>query len=750
LRPFVAYCVALAAVAAAVFVRWMIDPWLGVHLPLVTLFAAVAVAVWFGGYRPALLAMTLGYLVCDYLFIEPRDHIGFVHNRDLIGLAAYLLTCSIIIGFGEAMRLARRRAESAAREAAEQQDKWRTTLCSIGDAVVVTDTGGKVTYLNPVAESLTGWTNKEAVGQPLPAVFCIVNESTKLPLDDPVAKVLALGGIVGLANHTVLIARNGAERPIDDSASPIRDDRGKVLGVVLIFRDVGARRKSEVEHQQLAAIVESSNDAIVAKDLNGIVTSWNKAASELYGYSAEEIVGRPISILAASESANEMPQILERLQRGERVEHYETMRRRKDGKEIAVSLTISPIRDAAGRIVGASKIARDVTEQRRLQKALEQRTEQLADADRLKNEFLAMLSHEMRNLLAPIINALNVIKMHKETQSETFRRPWAIIDRQSRALRRLVDDLLDVNRIARGTLNLQKGPVEIADIVSRAVEIGRPLIKARQQQFDVRVPDEPVLVDADCDRMVQVVSNLLNNASKYTSEYGHIWLMVEPAEGEVAIRVRDNGIGLAADMLPKVFDLFTHSERPLERSEGGLGIGLTLVRRLTEMHQGSVAAFSEGPGRGSEFVVTLPLLRDGIATAPPKQGEPDDRRVPDAKRRILVVDDNHDGADSLAMMLRLSGHEVHAVYDGRLALAMVGSYRPDVVLLDIGLPDMDGYAVAQQLRSAGFATTALVALTGYGMEEDRRQTQSAGFNAHLVKPVDLDALRELLAELPTS
>ncbi len=382
---------------------------------------------------------------------------------------------------------------------------------------------------------------------------------------------------------------------------------------------------------------------------------------------------------------------------------------------------------------------------------LERLYKEVKDADQRKDEFLAMLAHELRNPLAPIRNALHIIGMRGKERREGTRQAWDIIDRQVEHMSRLVDDLLDVSRITRGKINLQKEPLDVATIVARAVEGSRPLIDARKHTLEVAMPADTGRVEGDPIRLAQVLWNLLNNAAKYTPEGGRIAVNVAKGQGEVAIRVRDTGMGIPADVLPTVFDLFAQGERTLDRAEGGLGIGLTLVRQLTEMHDGTVQAFSEGPGRGSEFVVRLPLLPDDAAV--PDSGEPIhavEPRTSSASRRILVVDDNRDSAESLATLLRLIGNEVRTAHDGRQALEVAAEYQPDMVLLDIGLPVLNGYEVARRLRADPvYGRAVLVALTGYGSEEDRHRSQSSGFDHHMVKPVDFDALQALLGSPAT-
>jgi signal transduction histidine kinase/DNA-binding response OmpR family regulator len=371
----------------------------------------------------------------------------------------------------------------------------------------------------------------------------------------------------------------------------------------------------------------------------------------------------------------------------------------------------------------------------------------IQENDRRKNEFLAMLAHELRNPLAPIRNAVKVLRMLGIDDADLR---WAndVITRQVEQLVRLVDDLLDISRITGGKVQLRKEPIDVAAAVERAVETSRPLIDARKHELAVTLPAEPVLVEADLVRLAQVLANLLNNAAKYTGEGGSIALEVAREGDEAVFRVRDNGIGIAPEMLPSVFDLFTQADRSLDRSQGGLGIGLTLVRKLVELHGGVVQAFSEGANRGSEFVIRLPVLVHAPAPAAAGNGVPA-ASAGAAPRRILIVDDHPDVSRSLARLLRLGGHEVKATQDGPAALRELAGYRPQVVLLDIGLPGMDGYEVARAIRTQpGTESIVLVALTGYGQDEDRRRAREAGFDHHLVKPVDPDLLLALLATTP--
>jgi PAS domain S-box-containing protein len=862
-----AYALGIAALAVAVLLRWLLDPLMGDSLPLVTLFGAVAAAVWLGGYRPAILITILGYIACHFLFIAPRGHFDLGSVANLVGVFAYLFTCSLIIGLGEATRLSHSRAS-------QQTELLNVTLRSIGDAVIATDTVGRITYLNRAAESLTGWSNQEALRQPVENVFHIVNEKTRQPVESPAARALREGVVVGLANHTVLIQKNGNEIAIDDSAAPIRDEAGKVSGCVLIFRDVAAQRDLERDKTSqlltarlLAAIVESSNDAIVSKSLNGIIQSWNAAAERLFGFTPEQAVGQHISLVIPPERIGEEDHIIASLKAGKRVEHFETERVRSDGQLIQVSLTISPIKDDTGNVIGASKIVRDiterklaeadrqkfvtliessrdfigicdvngipffvnhagldlvgldsleqasqvnikdfffpedqermmneffpevvetghaetevrfrhfktgqarwmaykvlkltdangqptafatvsqdVTERRQLAEDLLRLATDLSDADRRKNEFIATLAHELRNPLAPLSNMLEVLK-RADDDSEMIRHARATMTRQLGQMVRLVDDLLDLNRITRDRLELRQSDIELSEIIQQAVEVARPLIDSAGHELHVQMPNRPIYLHADPARLAQVFGNLLNNSGRYTTPGGTIWLTAERRDGEVWVTVKDNGVGIPPENLKSIFDMFTQVDRGPERVQGGLGIGLTLVKRLVEMHGGSVQASSAGEGQGSEFVVRLPVLSETAAL--PIAARATQQPIP--TRRILIVDDNKDSADSLAMLLGITGNETYMAHDGVEAIAAVEKYRPEVVLLDIGLPKLSGHEVCRRVREQPWGKDIVViALTGWGQDADRRKSHEAGFDGHLVKPVEYDKLLELLATL---
>jgi PAS domain S-box-containing protein len=1228
-RAGLPYAVALGSVVLAIALRLLLDPLIGNEFPFATVFLAILLTAWLGGFKPAMVAVVCGGIGSALFLLRERFtlHVNTSHE---IGLALYALVGTGLAILGGAMHSARTLAERQMQESLqrqaeltrvvqereqaqlllrESQQRWiedserlRVTLASIGDAVIATDAAGRVTFMNAVAESLTGWSSAEAEQRDLEEVFQIVNEATRQPVENPVKKVLREGKIVGLANHTVLINRQGSSRPIDDSAAPIRDVQGQLMGVVLVFRDVSERRHIEETRARLAAIVNSSDDAIVSKSFDGIITSWNSGAEQLYGYKAQEIIGRPFSVLIPPDIPSEIPEVLEKIHSGSPLDQYETIRITKDGRRIRVAARISAIRNDEGKVIGASVIARDIThrdqaerlrnmrlgitqilahatsvdealpeilktfcehmqwsvgnywevdedavrigcrltwhlpqarveefqaasqalklrlregvpgrvwesgqpcwvvditqdgnfpradvarrtglrtafamplligqhvfgvlefftsdmrppdddllelvgtlgwqlgqfiERQRAEEALRQseadlsdffekatvglhwvgpdgnilrvnqeelemlgysreeyighhiaefhvdqaaiadilrrlaagerlqdypaqmrakdgsildvlidssvmwdngrfvhsrsftrdvtvrkRNEELlqflADASaalaglvdyhstlqkvahlavphfadwctidmldehgalqrvavvhadpgrvkgaqeltqqhpadrnattgiwhilqsgatelipeisddlpvdavsdagfrallaglkvksylavplhgrgkpigvltffaaesgrrysmadvkvaqdlagratiaienarlyaelreqsRQKDEFLAMLAHELRNPLAPLRNGLEIMDLVGGDPA-ALQEAREIMQRQLDQMVRLVDDLLDISRITRGKLELRKERVDLAKVIHIAVETSRPIVEAAQHDLVLSLPDEAVQLKADVTRLAQIFANLLNNSAKYTPPGGRIELAARLDNGEVAVSVRDNGIGISPGMLPHIFEMFTQVDRSLDRSQGGLGIGLTLVRRLVEMHGGQVEAHSAGEGRGSEFVVRLPV----VATSD-ERSEPTDAPTTAtglAARRILVVDDNRDSALTLSMMLRLMGNETHTAFDGAAALQAADQFRPDLIVLDIGLPKMSGYEVARQVREQPWGRDmVLVALTGWGQEEDRRRSQQAGFNYHFVKPINIDDLKRVLTE----
>ena len=1068
-----------------------------------------------------------------------QAQLGRLQSNYLINIVSILLTAAAgIVLVGIVFYLARRGMRQQLRAAAvltEQKERLRTTLASIGDAVISTDKEGRVTYLNPVAEKLTGWTNATAAGKQLIEVFQIVNETTRQPVDNPALKALRFGTIVGLANHTILIAKDGTEHAIDDSAAPIRCQAGELVGSVLIFRDITERRRTELavstSEARKQAILNTSLDGIITIDRQGLILEFNPSAEQMFGYSRGDLIGKEMAeliippryreqhrhgiahflktgaapvlnqrlelsairadgsefpvelsitrigpeseplftgyirdITARKKAESDLlererqfttlaesipqlawiahpgghifwynrrwydytgttleqmagwgwqavhdPQVLPRvmetwtdsiaagepfemvfplrgtdgtfrtfLTRAEpikdeqgqvvrwfgtntditEVERVEQQRREtearwrlaldsaelgtwnidiatnvlvtdgrfreifgiagdsvtyeeafacihpddlerirdavaaatrtdnpipyaaeyrvvhpdgairwvfakgranfeegetgvqlqsfdgtvaditerkqaeserirlasvvenstdfiamcdlnsapfyvnraglemvglenleqarrtpvaefffpedratildgffpavledgsgeieirfqhfKTGHELWMLYRVFVMKDEHGGPIGLATVSREITERKRLEDDLRHLAADLSEADRRKDEFLATLAHELRNPLAPISNGLHIMRMSSAgggTVNEMVDQAREMMERQLGQMVRLVDELLDVSRISRGKLDLQTARVDLATVLDNAVETSRPLFEANGHQFEISLPPTPIFVDADAIRLGQVFANLLNNAAKYSDPGSRIRLSAEHQGNDVVVSVTDNGIGIPAEMLSRIFEMFTQVDRSLEKSHGGLGIGLTLVKRLVEMHGGTVAAESAGHGQGSRFIVRLPALLPPSQSSPPV-ASPLDKTA--ARKKILVADDNADAATSLAMLLKVMGHETLTARDGQEAVKRAATFQPDIVLLDIGMPRLNGYEACRRIRSlAGGESIVLVALTGWGQDEDKLRSQEAGFNYHLVKPVDHAALKALLAD----
>jgi len=621
----------------------------------------------------------------------------------------------------------------------ESERRFREMIDALPVAIYTTDAQGRLTHFNPAAVDLSGRVPELGADSWCVSWKLYRPDGTPLPHDECAMALSLKEGRAVRGPETIAERPDGKRVWFMPYSTTLCDAEGRVVGGINMLLDITERKQGEQAAALLSAIVDSSDDAIISKDLNGIITSWNESAERLFGYSAEEAIGQPITMLIPADRRDEELEILDRLKRGERVDHLDTIRIRKDGSPLQISLTISPVRERGGRIVGASKIVRDNTSRKETEAALR-------EADRRKDEFLATLAHELRNPLAPIRNAVQILKAKGPPDPE-LRWGREVIDRQVQVMARLLEDLLDVSRISRNRLELRKERVELVTVVEAALETSRPVIEAGSHELTVTFPPEAIHLEADPVRLAQVLANLLNNAAKYTAEVGRIRLRAERQGSDVIVSVKDNGIGITAELLPRVFDIFAQSPRALVRSPGGLGIGLSLVKGLVELHGGSIEARSEGADRGSEFVIRLPVAVATLlpaATPPEEDGEP----KPVTKCRILIVDDNPDSADSLAMLLQITGYEVGTAYDGEQAVEAAGTLRPDVVLLDIGMPKLNGYEACCRIREQPWGQGMfLIALTGWGQEDDRRRTEEAGFNQHMVKPVDPAALMKLLASL---
>jgi PAS domain S-box-containing protein len=656
-------------------------------------------------------------------------------TASVAGVATGALGVLMTVAFVWSVRRNGLQQAKAAAALDRERELLRVTLASIGDGVIATDPEGAVTSLNAVAETLTGWRMREAVGMPLPRVFDIVNEETRRPVANPVTRTLREGVIVGLANHTVLVARDGTERPIADSAAPIRGGDGAVLGAVLVFRDVTEERRAEIALSQSLARERSWSGRlrqVAAASLTiNAATTQDSIAGVIDGEARRILgAGRCRVVFDAADIAEEEGSLVVPLtsRAGHTMGYIHCSEKaggRFDDDDRAV---LTQMAQMASIALENSRLYHEI------------RTNDLR-----KDEFLATLAHELRNPLAPIANSLQVLRAAEGSPHIVESR--AVLERQVNQLVHLVDDLLDVSRVSRGKLELRRRPVRLSEVLQSAAETSRPSIDAHSHRLEIRLPDEEVWLDADLTRLAQVLANLLNNSAKYMEPRGEVVVEASAVDDEVVVKVRDKGIGIAPEMLPHIFDLFVQADRSLERAQGGLGIGLTLVRRLVELHGGSVTARSDGPGLGSEFVVRLPRRAEGPVESEPAASASAPATLP--ARRILVVDDNKDAAESLALLLGLAGQNVATARDGLEALTQVEQFAPEVVILDIGLPGLNGYEVARRIRAmAGHQRVSLIALTGWGQDEDRRRTEEAGFDHHLVKPVDFDALKRLLAGLP--
>jgi PAS domain S-box-containing protein len=489
--------------------------------------------------------------------------------------------------------------------------------------------------------------------------------------------------------------------------------------------------------------------------VDGTVVEANRLSLELTGFRRDQVVGRKFWDLGWWSRAPELAQmVLEGTRTAASGQQFrrETRYFTADGSERMMDLILAPVRDEAGRVVFIAPTGTDITERKRNEVAMQQSEQMLKEADRRKDEFLTMLAHELRDPLAPIRNAVEILK-RTATRGEAAQPMLDMMQRQVGQLVRLIDDLLDVSRIGRRRIAFNKARIDLNQVIDRALDAARPLASEMGHELTVELPPHPIWVNADADRLIQVVENLLDNACKFTGHGGRIGLKVEaPADGvagtgAVVIRVRDSGIGIAAEQLPRVFEMFTQVDAPLERSPGGLGIGLTLVKNVVELHDGTVEAHSRGLGHGSEFVVRLPIPVEA-GEQPAEQPAPPARDVHAPSQRILIVDDNRDSAESLMSLLQLIGHDAGVAHDGVQGLDAARSFRPDVVLLDLGLPKLNGFDVARRIREEPWGKNmALVALTGWGGPEEQEKTKRAGFDAHLVKPVHHDALTRCLAGL---
>jgi PAS domain S-box-containing protein len=654
---------------------------------------------------------------------------------------------------------------------AAQREWFRVTLASIGDGIIASDPQGRVTYMNGIAERLTGWTNEDAQGRPLANVFQIVNETTRQRVDNPAGLVLRSGLIVGLANHTVLISRDGTERAITDSAAPILDATGRTLGVVLAFRDVTEERRAEEaiaeQREWFETTLESVGDAVMATDVRGHVVFMNPAAEHLTGWTAEQAQDRActdIFRIINEETRQEVENPVTRvLQQGVVIGlANHTLLIAKDGTERPIDDSGAPIRNRHGRMVGVVLVFRDVSDRRRAdaeRDAAAGERERLLSAERiaraeaeranrLKDDFVAMISHELRTPLNAILGWTDLM-LKKPDDPVMLARGLETVARNTRLQAQLVADLLDISRIVSGKLSLEIQSVHLSSIVEAAIETVEPgaVKKGVTIERDLDTTIEPTA--ADPARLQQVLWNLLSNALKFTSNGGTVRVTLRRKGSDAEIVVADNGTGIAPEFLPHVFDRFQQADASRARRFGGLGLGLSIAKNLVQLHGGRVLAESEGLGRGATFIVTLPvaappgLREEALRAADSREVVPHHASLKGI--RILVVEDDADGAEFVRRSLESYGAAVVVTMSAPEALESIRTDRPDILISDIGLPEIDGYQLLERARQQGpkdGRAIAAIALTAFAGNDDRRRALRAGYQAYLSKPFDS---RDLLA-----
>jgi PAS domain S-box-containing protein len=627
------------------------------------------------------------------------------------------------------------------RKGLEAAEMFRLLVSSVRDyAIFLLDTTGHVATWNTGAQRLKGYAANEIVGQHF-SVFYPPEDKGKCPIE--LEGALKDGRF---EDEGWRVRKDGTRFWANVIITALFDEHGNHVGFGKVTRDLTERKAHEearvASEERFRFLVESVRDyAIFILDPSGHVATWNIGAERINGYKAHEIIGSHFSRFYPEEDirSGKCELELDVASREGRFEE-EGWRLRKDGSRFWANVLISAIRDRDGKLIGFSKVTRDLTDRKRSE---DERTARLAaeQASRAKDEFLAMLGHELRNPMAPIVTALQLIKLRADGETS---KEHLILERQVGHMMHLIDDLLDVSRITRGKIELKRRRFDLRDALAKAIEIASPLFEQRRHHFDLHVPTHAILVDADEARLTQVFANLLTNAAKYTNPGGRIDLTVTVAGNEAIVSVTDNGTGIDAELLPRVFDLFVQGYQSSDRSTGGLGLGLALVRSLIMQHGGTVEAHSPGRDKGSTFTVKLPAVaREGRTTG---DSGPLSTVFPAAakRHRILIVDDNVDACMLLADILGTVGHDVKTANDGAEALEVIKDFTPDTAILDIGLPVMDGYELARKLAAALPNKPRLIAVTGYGQAQDIARSEEAGFDRHLVKPVDVRKLIETI------
>ena len=715
MKRYLVALVALVAVGVAIALRTALDPWLGERVPYITIFGAIIVAAWYGGAGPAILAAVLGWLGSDYFFTAPRYSFAYRGPVQLVELLGYCISSTLIAALGGAMQRARARAE-------ESEHRFRAFMQNSPSGVFLKDEDGRYVFMNRTGERLTGrsdWlgrTDEELLAAPT-AAQVRVNDRAVLDAD---------------AGKTFLLTMSTpeGERTLHSVKFPLRDSLGRRY-VGSITTDITEQRQSDAAAREAQQKLQSVADALPAvvtlcdRDLRFL---WiNQRGAQWLRRTAGDVIGRPMGEVIGEGQLAQIRPYIDRVLAGEHVTYEREVEYPAVGRRWA-NVRFAP---APGGTWVA--VITDIHERKQMEAALQ-------EADRRKDQFIATLAHELRNPLAPIRTAVTILGRESAAEPDLA---WSrgVIERQVEHMSRMVDDLLDVARVSSGKLLLRRQRVTAGAVVAAALETSRPALDAAGHRLVTRLPAEQAALDADLTRLAQVLSNLLNNAAKYTPPGGAIELRAETASGEVLFTVLDNGIGFPPERAQQIFEPFSQIA-PAEQSATGLGIGLSLVRGLVELHGGSVRAVSEGPGRGSRFEVRLPLAASAEPAAPRARAV--DVAAP-LGVRVLIADDNRDAADTLCRLLALYGYEVRSVYDGDAALDVCESFRPHVAVLDIGMPLKSGYDVARELRARYGAGIRLVALTGWGTDADVQRARDAGFDHHLTKPVDPQDLNAVIS-----
>jgi PAS domain S-box-containing protein len=747
---------AVLSIVVAIAIRLAVDPQLGNQLPYVSFFVAVTVTAYLATPGATVLAILLGFLAAVWFFIPPRHTLTVASAADVVGMAAYFVVCGFIAAMSHLTSTAKARALASAAELARRKEqveaeiaerrraeaalneselRYRTLVELAPDAVLVHQ-AGTIVFVNAAAVRLYG---AEIAGQLLGRDILEFVHPEDREATHGRMEIARAGALTPLREFR-LFRLDGAE--VSAEASGIGIDYQGQRAVQVIIRDLGERRRAQealrASEARFRELAESVPQLVFELDAaEGVTGYFNQRWSE---YTGRPPSGRDERVeLIHPDDREGMREAWLEAVRSRSPYERESRFRRHDGAYRWFLSRALPVFGAGGEVVRWLGTLTDIHDLKLAQEALR-------DSDRQKNAFLAILSHELRNPLAPIKNSLFILE-RTSPGGEQAKRAHAVIARQVEQLTRLVDDLLEVTRITRNKIQLQREPLELNALVRGTLEDHRPSFDENEVRLELSTASTPVFVDGDRNRLAQIIGNLLQNAAKFTAPGGRtrVEVSADPATARATLRVADTGAGLAPEMLDRLFQPFMQADTTLDRSKGGLGLGLALVKGLVELHGGEVRAHSDGVGRGAEFVVHLPLApgRPLVATLPASVS-------PARLRRVLVIEDNVDAANSLRESLELSGHQVAVAHSGPQGIDRARELRPEVVLCDIGLPGMDGYGVARALRSDPvLRSTFLVAVSGYALAEDLQRAYAAGFERHLSKPVSLDVLEQVLADVPT-